>query len=152
MRITAKTDYALRAMVELTVASAKVPTRADEIAQRQQIPLRFLLNILAELRLAHLVASRRGVEGGYWLAHPAHEISVADVIRAVEGPLADVHGTPPEAVDYQGSATALREVWLATRAALRSVLESVTLADIASRTLPAHVLASLSDPDTLRRR
>ncbi|MGH3326339.1 MAG: RrF2 family transcriptional regulator [Streptomycetales bacterium] len=152
MRITAKTDYAVRATTELVSASAQSPVRADDIAQRQRIPVRFLLNILAELRVAGIVSSRRGAEGGYWLAAPAYEISVADLIRAVEGPLADVHGVPPEKVDYQGSATALREVWIATRAALRKVLETVTLADIAAGDLPPDVMAQLSDPDTLRRR
>jgi Rrf2 family protein len=152
VRVTAKVDYAVRAVAELAVAGAAVPTKAEVIAERQEIPLRFLLNILGELKIAKLVASRRGAEGGYWLARPATEISVADVIRAVEGPLADVHGVAPELVDYPLDTASLRDVWLAARASLRRVLERVSVADIASGHLPRHLRAELSKPDAWHRR
>ena len=152
MRITAKTDYAVRAMIELAAASSNAPVKAETFAGRQDIPLRFLLNILNDLRVAKLVESRRGNEGGYRLARPARDIAVADIIRAVEGPLADVHGTPPESLEYPEPAAALRDVWLATRVAVRGVLESVTLADISTGELPAHIAADLTDPGALQRR
>lgn len=155
VRVTAKTDYALRALAELAAAGLEGgPTlvKAETVAERQHIPLRFLLNILADLRLAKLVDSRRGSVGGYWLAAPADQISVADVVRAVEGPLADVHGKPPEEVEYPGPAAALREVWLATRVALRGVLERVTIADVVTGRLPEDVAAVLGQPGALRRR
>jgi Rrf2 family protein len=135
MRVTAKADYAVRAAVELATVEAG-PTKGESIADAQGIPLRFLENILAELRHAGIVRSQRGAEGGYWLARPAAEISVADVIRAVEGPLASVRSEPPEELDYSGSALPLREVWLALRANIRAVLERVSLADIVAGELP----------------
>ena len=150
MRVTAKVDYALRALVELAADGGIV--KGDRLAQAQRIPVKFLENILAELRRAGLVGSQRGAEGGYRLQKPAGEISVADVIRAVEGPLADVHGTPPERLDLPGVAAPVKEVWLATRAALRSVLEVVTVGDIAAADLPPVVGALLSDPDAWSRR
>jgi Rrf2 family protein len=150
VRVTAKVDYAVRALVELAAAGRTV--KGDSLAQAQGIPLKFLENILAELRRAGLVGSQRGAEGGYRLQRAAADISVADVIRAVEGPLADVHGTPPEALDFPGPAAPVRDVWVATRAALRSVLEVVTMADIASGELPPVVEGLLADPDALRRR
>lgn len=156
MRITAKTDYAVRAMVELAAASSRPggdsPVKAEVIAERQHIPLRFLLNILADLRVAKLVESRRGNEGGYRLGRDAAGISIADVIRAVEGPLADVHGTPPESLDFPAPATAMRDVWLATRMAVRGVLENVSLADAATGDLPHHVVRDLDYPGALQRR
>jgi Rrf2 family protein len=151
MRVTAKVDYAVRAMVELAAAGGR-HVKADEIAERQGIPLRFLLNILGELRVHGLVESRRGSEGGYWLAGPATDVTVADVIRAVEGPLADVRGEPPEDLEYAEPVGSLREVWLGTRAALRSVLENVTLADIAKGRLPKAVQTHLARPDAWQRR
>jgi Rrf2 family protein len=150
VRVTAKVDYAVRALVELAAAGRTV--KGDSLAQAQGIPLKFLENILAELRRAGLVGSQRGAEGGYRLQRAAAEITVADVIRAVEGPLADVHGTPPEALDFPGPAAPVRDVWVATRAALRSVLEVVTMADIAGGELPPVVEGLLADPDALRRR
>ena len=150
MRVTAKVDYALRALVELAADGGIV--KGDRLAQAQKIPVKFLENILAELRRAGLVGSQRGAEGGYRLQKPAGEISVADVIRAVEGPLADVHGTPPERLDLPGVAAPVKEVWLATRAALRSVLEVVTVGDIAAADLPPVVGALLSDPEAWSRR
>ncbi|WP_156225050.1 RrF2 family transcriptional regulator [Pseudactinotalea suaedae] len=152
MRITAKVDYAVRAMVALTARGAEAPITAESIASDQEIPGAFLIKILADLRTARLITSHRGALGGHQLARSPAEISIADVIRAVEGPLADVHGTPPEDLSYQGAASALREVWLATRVALREVLEETTIDDVARGELPAHVTAALSRPGADRRR
>jgi Rrf2 family protein len=121
--------------------------KGERIAQAQQIPVNFLENILGDLRNAGLVASRRGAEGGYWLARPAAEISLADVIRAVDGPLANVRGVRSEQVTYAGTAEPLRDVWVAVRASLRGVLENVTLADLARGELPEQVRALVADPD-----
>ena len=151
MRITAKVDYAVRAATELA-AAPDGPTKGDQLAERQGIPAKFLENILADLRRAGLVASQRGADGGYWLAKPADAVSVADIIRAVEGPLADVHGAPPETVGYRGPAESLQRVWVATRAALRSILEEVTLADIVAGTLPPAAERFLTEPDAWSRR
>src|SRR5690348_17686735 len=123
MRISAKVDYAVRAAVELAVAAGEKPVKAEAIATAQGIPLNFLENILGELRHAGIVRSQRGAEGGYWLGRRADEITVADVVRAVEGPIANVRGVGPEAVEYAGTAAALRDVWIAMRASLRAVLE-----------------------------
>jgi Rrf2 family protein len=147
VRISAKADYAVRAAIELAAADAERPTKGDAIAQAQGIPIKFLENILADMRHAGLVASRRGADGGYWLAQPANEITVADIIRAVEGPLASVRGGRPEDVDYAGNAEPLQKVWIAVRASLRSVAERVTLADLASGELPAHVQELADDPE-----
>jgi Rrf2 family protein len=151
VRITAKVDYAVRAATELA-ASPPGPVKGEALAERQGIPAKFLENILADLRRAGLVASQRGAEGGYRLAMPPERISIADVIRAVEGPLADVHGTPPEAVEYRGPAAHLQKVWVATRAALRSVLEEVTLADVVEGNLPRGAERLLGEPDAWSRR
>jgi Rrf2 family protein len=147
MRISAKVDYALRAVVELAATGSDQPVKGERLAQAQEIPLKFLENILAEMRHAGIVRSQRGVDGGYWLARPAAEISVADVIRAVEGPLANVRGVRPEQVEYAGSAVPLRDVWIALRASLRAVLEEVTLADLANGELPVSVEAMTRDPE-----
>jgi Rrf2 family protein len=141
----------VRAAVELAAAPPG-PMKGDELARRQGIPAKFLENILADLRRAGIVASQRGAVGGYRLARPAADIRVADIIRAVEGPLADVHGSPPEEVDYTGPAVPLRRVWVATRAALRSILEEVSVADIAEGTLPPSVERVLDVPDAWSRR
>lgn len=146
VRVSAKADYALRAAVELA-AAGEGPVKGERIAQAQQIPANFLENILVDLRNAGLVASRRGAEGGYWLARPAGEISLADVIRAVDGPLANVRGVRSEQIEYAGTAERLRDVWVAVRANLRAVLENVTLADLARGELPASVEALAADPD-----
>ena len=146
VRVSAKADYAIRAAIELA-AAGDGPVKGDRIAQAQQIPTNFLENILGDLRNAGLVASRRGADGGYWLARPAQEVSLADVIRAVDGPLANVRGVRSEQIEYQGSAEKLREVWIAVRASLRSGLETVTLADLARGKLPASVAALAADPD-----
>lgn len=139
MRISAKADYAVRAAVELAAADDEKPVKAERIANAQEIPLNFLENILGELRHAGIVRSYRGAEGGFRLAKPAAEISVADIIRAVEGPLASVRGGPPEEASYGGAADSLPRVWIAVRVNLRRVVEHVTVADIASGKLPAAV-------------
>jgi len=146
MRVSAKADYAIRATVELA-AAGEGPVKGDRLAKAQEIPPNFLENILVDLRNAGLVASKRGAEGGYWLARPADEITLADVIRAVDGPLANVRGVRPEALAFEGSAEPLRDVWVAVRASLRSVLEHVTLADLAAGNLPGNVRELAADPD-----
>jgi Rrf2 family protein len=139
MRISAKVDYAVRAVVELAAADSEKPVKAERIATAQGIPLNFLENILGELRHAGLVRSHRGAEGGFRIAKPAQEITVADVIRAVEGPLASVRGGPPEDASYAGAATTLPRVWIAVRVNLRRVVEHVTIADIAAGKIPRSV-------------
>ena len=151
MRTTAKADYAVRAAVELASAHDG-PVSAERIAEAQAIPVNFLENILLDLRRAGIVESRRGAAGGYLLAKPADEIVVADVVRAVEGPLASVRGLSPDQLDYEGSAVPLRDVWVALRAAVRSVLEHVTLADVANGELPAFVAELTADPEAWVRR
>jgi Rrf2 family protein len=147
VRVSAKVDYAIRAAVELA-AGADGPIKGERIAQAQEIPLKFLENILGDLRHAGIVRSQRGAEGGYWLARPADEITLAEIIRAVEGPLANVRGFRPDELTYMGSAEPLRDVWIAVRANLRSVLESVTLADVASGELPEIVSELTRHPDS----
>ena len=149
MRITAKVDYAVRAMCELA-SQGGGPVRGERVATAQSIPQSFLENILHELKRAGLVATQRGVDGGYRLAKPATDITVADIIRAVEGPLADVRGARPDSLTYDGAAGPLRDVWLAVRANLRAVLESVTVADIAEDHLPDLVPRLLEDPEAFR--
>jgi Rrf2 family protein len=146
MRISAKTDYALRASIELAATRDGKPLKGERIAAAQDVPLRFLENILSELRHAGIVESRRGADGGYMLARPPAQIALADVVRAVDGPLANVGGQRPDALAYSGSATALRDVWVAVRAGLREVLERTTLADVAAGELPASV-AELIAPE-----
>jgi Rrf2 family protein len=146
VRVSAKADYAIRAMVELA-AAGDGPVKGDRLAQAQAIPVKFLENILVDLRRAGLVESQRGSEGGYWLARPATEINLAQVIRAVDGPLASVRGRRSEQLEYAGSAEPMREVWIAVRASLRGVLEAVTLADVARRELPGAVVALTADED-----
>lgn len=150
MRTTAKADYAVRAAVELAAAGEMIT--AEQIADAQRIPLNFLENILRDLRRAGIVESRRGQAGGYVLARAADAITVADVIRAVEGPLANVRGMSPETLDYSGSAEKLRDVWVALRAGVRSVLEGVTIADVARGELPEHVEELTRDEDAWARR
>ena len=148
VRVSAKADYAIRAGVELA-AAGEGPLKGERIAQAQQIPANFLENILSDLRNAGLVSSRRGADGGYWLARPAAEISLADIIRAVDGPLANVRGVRSEQVEYAGNAERLRDVWVAVRASLRAVLERVTLADLAAGELPESVQALAVRPGRL---
>jgi Rrf2 family protein len=147
VRISAKADYAVRAAVELAAAADHALT-AETIAQRQQIPLQFLHKILHEMRRARLLTSQRGREGGHRLARPAHQISIADILRAMEGPLADVRGQPPEAIHYTGSAQPLQDVWIALRTNVRAVLEGVTLADLANNHLPKPIANLAHTPDS----
>ena len=146
MRVSAKADYAIRAMVELA-AEGGGPVKADRISHAQEIPTKFLENIMSDLRNAGLVRSQRGTDGGYWLAKPAREIDLAQVIRAVDGPLANVRGYRSEEISYSGSAEPLRDVWVAVRASLRRVLEAVTLADVAAGQLPPEISELVSDQD-----
>ncbi len=149
MKVSAKADYAVRAAAELAAAQpGGAPVRAESIATAQGIPQRFLENILSDLRHAGLVASQRGAEGGHRLAKPALQITVADVIRAVDGPLAAVRGERPETVNYSGPAAPLQRVWIAVRTNLRDVVEHVTLQDLAAGTLPAKIDRLADDPDS----
>jgi len=153
VRISAKTDYAIRAVVEMAAVSPDGHlVKAETVADAQQIPLRFLLGILNELRHAGIVDSRRGVEGGYRLAAPAAEITIADIIRAIDGPLANVAGVRPDALHLVGSAAPLQEVWVSLRSSIREVLERVTVADVVSGELPADVLSRAKDADAWARR
>jgi Rrf2 family protein len=153
VRITAKADYAVRAAAELAAAAdGGRPVKGETIARNQGIPQKFLENILSDMRQAGLVKSQRGVDGGYRLAKPPADVTVADVIRAVEGPLASVRGEAPEDVEYGGAATPLQDVWIAVRASLRSVVEHVTLADLATGAVPAQVADLAGDPDARLRR
>jgi Rrf2 family protein len=144
--VSAKADYAIRAAVELA-AAGDGPVKGERLAQAQQIPANFLENILGDLRNAGIVASRRGADGGYWLARPAGDVSLADVIRAVDGPLANVRGVRSDQLRYEGTAAALADVWVAVRASLRRVLEGVSLADVARGELPDSVRELAADPD-----
>ncbi len=148
MRVTAKADYAIRAAVELARAEPGTRVKASAIAEAQEIPPKFLETILQALRHAGVVDSSRGPHGGHALARPAAAVTVADVVRAVEGPLAAVAGRPPEDLD-EG---ALRTTWIALRAALREVLEHVSLADLAAGTVPDRVRALTEQPDAWARR
>jgi Rrf2 family protein len=147
VRVSAKTDYALRAALELAAAPDERPVKGERIATAQAIPLRFLENILMQLRHAGLVESRRGADGGYRLARPPADVTLADVIRAIDGPLAGVSGARPETLDFAGVAAPMRDVWIAVRASLRGVLERVTLADVVAGDLPAHVRDLVADED-----
>lgn len=153
MHISAKSDYALRALIVMARRAASdtdpdaAPLPAEVMATEQDIPQTFLLAILADLRRAGIVRSKRGQGGGWFLGRDAHRISVADVIRAVDGPLVSVHGRRPEAVAYEDSAAVLQLVWIAARSSLREVLESATLADLADGRLPDPVLARTESDD-----
>lgn len=150
MHVSAKVDYAMRALLEIAAATEGDPgmlVKGEHLATSQKIPARFLEGILRQLRQAGIVASQRGADGGYRLARPAEQITVADVVRALDGPLADVRGDRPENAEYNGAAEHLKDVWVATRAALRGVLDHVTLADIASGRLPDEVTGLTHDPE-----
>ncbi len=147
MRISAKADYAVRAAAELAASGDGTPVKGERVAEAQGIPLQFLEHILLELKHHGIVRARRGARGGYWLARPADEVTVADVIRAVEGPLANIQDSPPEATSYSGNAERLRDVWVAVRANLRQVLERVSIADLVSGELPAEVEELIADRD-----
>ena len=152
MRVSAKVDYAVRAAVELAVAAPGANVKAETIAEAQAIPRKFLDNILQGLRQAGIVESRRGPDGGHRLARPAEEINLADLIRAIDGPLANVGGRSPDELDLTGAAAPLQEVWVAVRASLREVLEAVTLADVAAGELPGHVRELTALPGAWERR
>jgi Rrf2 family protein len=152
VHVTAKADYAVRAIVELAAGDQGAPRKVEELANAQDIPLSFLENILTQLRSAGIVRSQRGPEGGYWLAEPADQTTLATVIRAVEGPLVGVRGQRPEEVEYAGSAEALQQVWIALRANLRAVLEHVTVADVAAGKLPKQVTSLTRSEDAWQRR
>jgi Rrf2 family protein len=145
VHIPAKVDYGMRALLALTARGE--PTTAEALAEAQALPSKFLGAILNDLRRAGIVASQRGSEGGYRLARPAAEISVADVMRALDGPLAEVRGLRPEAAHYDGPAEHLQDVWIAVRASLRSVLERVNLDDVVQGHLPRSVAKLTEDPD-----
>jgi Rrf2 family protein len=146
--VTAKVDYAVRAAMVLARAAQRDdrPVKGEQIGTEQAIPVKYLESILTELRQAGLVRSQRGADGGYWLAKPADTMAVADIIRAVEGPLATVRGERAERLEYGEGTGGLQDMWVAVRASLRSVLEQVTLADIVAGELPPHVQALVDDP------
>jgi Rrf2 family protein len=147
MQVTARADYAVRAMLELAAANGEQLVTGEHIAEAQGMPRKFLEAILGELRRAGLVQSQRGVEGGYRLARPAWSITVADVLRAVEGPLTGVKGGRPESTEYAGAAEGLQTVWIAVRASIRNVLETVTLAQVVAGELPDTVRSLAGQPD-----
>ncbi|RLV47902.1 Rrf2 family transcriptional regulator [Nocardioides mangrovicus] len=151
MRVSAKADYALRALIEIAGRdddeSGARPVSAEELGRAQDIPHGFLQAILADLRRAGVVVSQRGQSGGWRMARPATDVTVADVIRAVDGPLVSVYGLRPEAVTYHDSAEVLQLVWIAARSSLRDVFEKVSIADLAGRTLPPEVEARTKDED-----
>jgi Rrf2 family protein len=147
VRISAKADYAIRAVAELGALADSSQAKGEQLAAAQGIPLRFLLNILQDLKRAGIVDSHRGSEGGYRLARPPEALALADIIRAVEGPLAQVGDTRPEDLHYAGPAAALSEVWIAVRANLRAVLEEVTIADVTEGALPKTVRDLVGDPE-----
>lgn len=151
MKVSAKSDYAVRALLELAVAGDG-PVKGERLSQAQGIPLKFLENILIDLRHAGIVRSQRGAEGGYWLARAPDEVSVGEVIRAVDGPLASVRGEAPEDLEYAGSAEHLRTVWVAVRASLRAVVDELTLADVAAGRMPADLRRLIEAPDAWARR
>jgi Rrf2 family protein len=148
MRLSARVDYALRAMVELAAAGGGIqrPVTADRLAAAQQIPPKFLESILLQLRRGGVVTAQRGPEGGYRLAHPAAEITLAEIIRVIDGPLSNVRGQRPEHLGYQGAAVALQDVWIALRANERQILDLVTLDDIVTGKLPERVRDLIADP------
>jgi len=139
VRISLKVDYGLRAMAEIAAAATGEPVKAEDIARAQDIPLKYLLGILSELRRGYLLRSQRGADGGYTLMRPANKVTLADVIRVVDGPLANVHDTSLSDIEYGGPAKDLLEVWMALRTSLRGVFETVTIADLAAGSLPESV-------------
>ena len=140
MQISAKTDYALRALCVLAAAPPDSAVKAADIATAQAVPQAFLEGILVDLRRAGLVQSRRGPEGGHRLAKPSYAIVLADVVRAMDGPLALVHGHRPESLTYEPPARHLQNVWVAVRAGLRAVLEGTTLEQVVDGQLPDEVV------------
>ncbi|MBA3783808.1 Rrf2 family transcriptional regulator [Nocardioides sp. InS609-2] len=147
MRVSAKSDYALRALIEMAGRTDGHPVSAEELGRQQNIPHGFLQSILADLRRASVVVSQRGQSGGWRMARPASDVSVADVIRAVDGPLVSVYGVRPEAVEYNDSAEVLQHVWIAARRSLRDVFENVSIQQLADGKLPAAVTSRTADED-----
>ena len=147
MRVSAKADYAVRACVELAAGYESGPMKGDRIATAQDIPVRFLENILGDLRHHGLIESRRGAEGGYWLSRSPEEITIGEVMRAAEGPLANVRGESPDELEYKGSAQPLRDVWMALRNNVRGILDDVTLADVIADRIPSGVKEMGKKPD-----
>jgi Rrf2 family protein len=147
MRVSAKSDYALRALIEIATNSEGAAISAEEIGRLQDIPHGFLQAILADMRRAGIVISQRGQAGGWRLARPAADVTVADVIRSVDGPLVSVYGLRPEAVTYNQTAGVLQHVWIAARSSLRDVFESVTIQDLADGRLPSAVDARTLDDE-----
>ena len=155
MHVSAKADYGMRALLELTAAYRSDPSRlvkGEAIATAQGVPLKFLEGILRQLRQSGIVASQRGAEGGYRLDRSPDTVTIADVVRALDGPLAAVRGQRPEDLEYHGASEHLREVWIAVRASMRHVLERITLDDVAAGGLPDDVTALLADPAAWKRR
>jgi Rrf2 family protein len=146
VRVSARSDYAVRALIEVAARPGE-PVTAEQVARAQDIPLKFLLGILGDLRRAGLVRSQRGPSGGYLMDREPAEITVADIMRAVDGPLASVRGQRPEEVDYTGAAAQLQRVWIAVRHNLREVVEQVTVADLAAGRLPERVIRLADDPE-----
>jgi Rrf2 family protein len=152
MHISAKSDYAVRALLVLATDNSGGPMKGEAVATAQGMPTKFVENILIELKRSGLVRSQRGATGGFLLGRPASEITVADVMRAVDGPLAAVRGESPEAIGYEGSAASLQKVWIATRSSLRNVLEAVTLANIIDGDLPSSIEDLSQQQDEWHRR
>jgi Rrf2 family protein len=149
VKISAKAEYAVRAALELAAKHGDgLPLKAEAISRAQDIPAKFLESILLDLRRADLVRSQRGAVGGYWLARTAEQVTIADVIRAVDGPLAYVRGERPEHVEYAGAAQHLSGLWIALRASIRAVLETTTLAQVLEGELPSPVRALVADPES----
>jgi Rrf2 family protein len=147
MRVSAKSDYAVRALIEIARNAAEQPVRAEEIGRLQDIPKGFLQAILADLRKADILLSQRGQSGGWRFARRPAEVSLADVIRAVDGPLVSVYGVRPESVEYNATARGLQDVWVAARTSLRDVLEHVSIADLVDGSLPTAVTSRTADED-----
>jgi Rrf2 family protein len=155
MHVSAKADYGMRALLELAASYAQNPAqlvKGDAISKAQDIPLKFLEGILRQLRQSGIVASQRGADGGYRLDRDPKDVTIADVVRALDGPLAAIRGQRPEDLDYTGASEHLREVWIAVRASMRHVLEHISLADVATGSLPAPVTDLLSEPGAWQRR
>jgi len=146
VQVNARSDYAVRACAELALLHGTGPVKGERLAELQGVPFKFLENILLSLKRSGIVASQRGADGGYWLAKDPARVTVADIVRAVDGPLAAVRGMLPDTLEYGGAATHLAAVWVALRAGMRAVLESVSLADLVAGDLAPHIRALVDDP------
>jgi Rrf2 family protein len=147
VHISAKADYAVRALLVMAADPDGKPIKGETIARSQGMPIKFVENTLVELRRTGLVASQRGTAGGFKLGKPANHITIADIVRAVDGPLAEVRGERPDETSYEGAAANLQTVWIAVRANLRAVLEHVTLADMVNDKIPKRILKLTENPD-----